>query len=135
MKICFVYSNNKIEEVKKKHKEKYNTNLELVAKHINNNNKLKKQAVFVIGSLFYVQDVVNAAGEIEKINQVGNKILGIVKLLGFWCCIIGCFIDVAKAVLQHDLKSITKIMLRYGLVYLTFFIFPWILRMIQNIFE
>lgn len=134
MKICVIYSNSTIDKFKDRQKQKYNSNLELVAKHINANTELKKKAVFVLGSLLYVQDVVCAAEGIDKIDVAGNTILGIVRKIGYWCCIIGCIIDIIKALMQGDTRSIAKIMMKYALAFGALYIFPWILDLIKSIF-
>lgn len=134
MKICVIYSNTKVEDFKNKQRIKYNSNMELVAKHINADNKLKKQAVFVLGSLFYVQDVVSAASDLGKIDKAGNTILGIVRKIGYWICIVGCIIDIIKSLMQGDTKSIAKIMMKYALAFAALYIFPWMLDLIKEIF-
>lgn len=134
MKICVIYSNSTLEKVKKEQKQRYNFNLELIAKHINSDNRLKKQAIFILGSLLYVNEKVSAAADFGKIDTVGNTILGIVRKIGYWCCIIGCIIDIIKALMQGDTKSIAKIMFKYGLAYAALYIFPWILDLIKSIF-
>jgi len=134
MKVCVIYSNAKAEDFKKKQKIKHNFNMELVAKHINADNKLKKQAVFVLGSLFYVQDVVSAAGDLSKIDKAGGTILQVARKIGYWVCIVGCIIDVLKALMQGDTKSIAKIMMKYALAFSSLYIFPWVLDLIKNIF-
>lgn len=134
MKICVIYLNSTIGKFKDKQKAKYNNNLELVANHINANTKLKKEAVFVLGSLLYVNEIVNAADPLGKIDVAGNTILGIVRKIGYWCCIIGCIIDIIKALMQGDTKSIAKIMMKYALAFGALYIFPWILDMIKSIF-
>ncbi|APC82171.1 hypothetical protein [Clostridium botulinum] len=134
MKVCVIYSNAKVEDLKKKQKIKHNFNMELVAKHINADNKLKKQAVFVLGSLFYVQDVVSASGDLAKIDKAGNTILGIARKIGYWVCIIGCIIDIIRSLMQGDTKSIAKIMMKYALAFAALYIFPWMLDLIRSIF-
>lgn len=134
MQICVIYSNSAINNFKHKQKKKYNENLELVAKHINANNRLKKTAVFVIGSLFYINDKVYAVDSFSKIDKAGNTILEVVRRIGYWCCIIGCIIDIIRALMQGDTKSIAKIMMKYALAFAALFIFPWILDLIKSIF-
>lgn len=134
MKISVIYSNYTIDEFKKTQKDKFNADIELVAKYINSNTELKKKVVFVCGSLLYVNEVVNAADGLEKIDVAGNTMLGIVRKIGYWCCIIGCIIDIIKALMQGDTKSIAKIMMKYALAFGALYIFPWILDLIKSIF-
>ncbi|GAA0735813.1 hypothetical protein [Clostridium oceanicum] len=135
MKICIIYSNTKVENFKRKQRNKHNSNVELVAKHINSNNRLKKEAILVLGTIFYVQDVVSAAGDLGKIDKAGNTILDIVRKIGYWCCIIGCIIDIVKSLMQGDTKSIGKIMMKYALAFTALYFFPWLLDLIKGIFS
>lgn len=134
MQIYVVYSNSTINKFKDRQRQKYNANLELIAKHINANTELKKKAVFVLGSLLYANEVVSAADPLGKIDTAGNTILGIVRRIGYWCCIIGCIIDIIKALMNGDTKSIAKIMMKYALAFGALYIFPWILDLIKSIF-
>jgi hypothetical protein len=134
MKVCFIYSNPTIDKIKKEQKRKFNSNLELVASHIKDDTELKKKFIFVVGSLMYVNEVVNAADPLGKIDTAGNTILGIVRRIGYWCCIIGCIIDIIKALMQGDTKSVAKIMMKYALAFAALYLFPWILDLIKAIF-
>lgn len=135
MKICIIYHNSILENFKQKQREIYNKNLELVAKHINSNSKLKKKAVFVLGSLLYIQENVYAAtNPLNKVDEAGTTILDIVRKVGYWICIIGCIIDIIKALLQGDTRTIAKIMMKYALAFSALYLFPWILDLIKSIF-
>lgn len=134
MQICVIYSNSTIDKFKNRQKKKYNANLELIAKHINADTELKKKTVFILGSLLYVNEVVGAADPFGKIDVAGNTILGIVRKIGYWCCIVGCIIDIIKALMQGDTRSIAKIMMKYALAFSALYIFPWILDLIKSIF-
>lgn len=134
MKICVVYSNTKVKNFKQKQRNKYNQNIELVAKYINQNNKLKKQVVFVLASLFYFQDIVQASADLSKIDRAGNTFLGITRKIGYWVCIVGCAIDIIKNLMQGDTKIVGKIMMKYGLGFASLYFFPWVLDLIKGIF-
>lgn len=134
MKICVIYSNATIDNFKRKQRQKHNENLEIAAKCINADTELKKKAIFVLGSLLYVNEVVNAADPMGKIDVAGNTILGIVRRIGYWCCILGCIMDIVKALMQGDTRSIGKIMMKYALAFGALYIFPWILDLIKSIF-
>lgn len=139
MKVCVIYHNSTIDNFKKKQKDKHNANLEFVAKHlgkhIDADSELGKKAIFVLGSLMYVNEVVNAAEDpMSKIDVAGNTILGIVRRIGYWCCIVGCIMDIIKALMQGDTKSIGKIMMKYALAFGALYVFPWILDLIKSIF-
>lgn len=134
MKICGFVSNEKVNNYKRKQQEKYNENLELVAKHINADTSLKKKAVIVLGSIFYVQDAVNAVANLDKLNKAGNTIIGIVRDIAYWVCFAGFVIDIIKSLMQGDTKSIGKIGIKYGIAFSSLYIFPWVLDLIKDIF-
>lgn len=136
MKVCVIYSNSTLEKIKNIQRVKYNASLELVAKHINADNRLKKMAVFTLGSLLYINDTVYAATDpMGKVNKAGSTILGIVRTIGYWICILGCIMEIVKALMQGDTKSIAKIMMKFGLAFAALFVFPWILDLIKSIFS
>lgn len=135
MKICIVYYNNTLENIKNRQKQKYNENLELVAKKINNDTRLKRMAVFTLGNLLYINDTVYAADPLSKVDKAGGTILGIVRKVGYWICIIGCIIDIIKALIQGDTKSVAKVMMKYALAFGALYVFPWILDLIKSIFS
>lgn len=134
MKIFSMYSNSAIDKFKMRQKRKYDENIEFVAKHINANSELKKRAIFVLGSLFYINDIVYASDQLGKVDVVGNTMLQMVRKIGYWICIIGCIIDICKALMQGDTKSIAKIMMKYALAFAALFVFPWILDTIKLMF-
>lgn len=134
MKVCIIYSNPTVDKFKNRHKEKLDFNLQFANKHINLKNKeLEKKIVFVLGSLLYVQSAVNASG-LDKIDVAGNTILGIARKIGYWCCILYCLVDIIKALMQGDSKSIAKIMMKYSLAFGALYIFPEILNLIRSMF-
>jgi len=135
MKVCFIYCNRNLENIKLRQKQRYREDLELVAKHINANSKLKKQFIFIVAMVFFLKGtMVYAAGPMDKVNVAGNTMLGIVRGIGYWCCLIGCIVDIIKALMQGDTKSVAKVMMKYGLAYGALFMFPWILDIIKGIF-
>ncbi|BDR80996.1 hypothetical protein [Clostridium tetani] len=135
MKICVFYYSAKVKNFKRKQRIKYNSNIELIAKHINKDTSLKRQAVFLLGSLLYVQDTVNAATDtFGKIDKAGSTILGIVRKIGYWICIVGCILDIIKALMQGDTRNVAKIMMKYALAFSALYVFPWILDLIKSIF-
>lgn len=137
MKIYIFYENATLRRLKNMQIQRYNNSLEIAAKKINLNSKLRKEFIFVLGTLFYINDTVNAyaVDPLSKVDKAGNTILGIVRRIGYWCCIIGCVIDVIKALMQGDTKSIAKIMMKYALAFGALYIFPWILDLIKGIFQ
>lgn len=136
MQVCIIYENAYLRKLKNIQMKKYSDSLEFVAKRINANMKLKREFVFVAGSLLYVSNIASAATKdpMAKVDIAGNTILNIVRRIGYWCCIMMCIVDVIKSLLQGDTKSIAKIMMKYAFAFAALYMFPWILDLIKSIF-
>lgn len=112
---------------------------EYIAKKINNDTKLKGMVIFVAGSLMYCKSfVVNAAPKtvdaISKIDSAGFTMLSLVRTIGYWICIIMCVIEILRALMQGDTKSIGKIIIKYILAFAAFYFLPWLFDIIKGIF-
>lgn len=134
MEICIIYENSTLREFKERQKIKYNENLELIAKHINADNKLKKMFIFTLGSLFFLSNKVYAADPLKKIDVTGGTLLNVIRRVGYWICIIACIIEIVKSIMQGDVKSVGKIMMKFALGFAALYIFPWILDLIRSSF-
>ena len=135
MQVCVIYCNDTLENIKENQKRKYREDMDLIAKHIISNSKTKKRFIVALATLFFLTDTVFAADPMAKINVAGNTILNIVRTIGYYCCLIGCIIDIIKVLMQGDTKSVAKVMMKYGLAYGALFIFPWIMDLIKSIFS
>ena len=128
--------NYEFKTLNKKHRE----DMELIATRINSNTRTKRAAIFLLGSLFYFNNVatsVMAANKdpLQALPIIGNKIYGIIQMAGWFICAIGCAIAVLKALMEGDTKSIPKVMMRFGMGFAALYIFPAFLDMIKNIFS
>ena len=94
------------------------------------NNKLYKLTVFVLANFMYIEKVKAA-----DINVAGNKILGISRNIGYWACLIMATIEIIKALVQGDTKSITSIITKYSIGYAALFLLPWLFDLIRSIFS
>lgn len=71
---------------------------------------------------------------LQKIDQAGLLILGIVRRIGYWGCIILCVMDIIKQLMEGNTKNTWKTMMKYALAFAALYLFPWILDMIKGIF-
>lgn len=112
-------------------------NMELLAKEINKDNRLKKMAVFVLGSLMYA-DNVHAAGNtvdaITKLNAAGNTLLGVMQTIGYWVALIMCIVEILKSLSAGDTKSIGRIIVKYLMAFAGIFVLKWLFDLIRLTF-
>ncbi|MBU3179078.1 hypothetical protein KPL47_22540 [Clostridium estertheticum] len=128
--------NHEFKSLSRKHAE----DMELIATKIIGNTRTKKATVFLLGSLMYFNNVVTTVMAANKdplktLPIVGNKILDIIQMFGWFICAIGCAIAVLKALMAGDTKSIPKIMMGFGMGFASLYLFPAFLDMIKGIFN
>lgn len=135
MQVICVYHSSFLQQLKDRKKRKKLYQFELLAKEINDNPKLRKITIFTLGNLLYCQQALaNTTANVAKINQAGNTILGICRTIGYWTCILMCISSIIKDLLQGDTRSIAKIITKYALAFSSFYLLPWILDIIKDIF-
>jgi len=116
-------------------KNKEITELEQIAKKINRNAKLKKTAIFVLGSLLYCSTALAKGADTAKINSGGMKILSLTRDIGYWIAIILASFEIIKNLMQGDTKSTGKSIMKYSLGYGSLYLLPWIFDLIKSIFS
>ncbi|MFT5875306.1 MAG: hypothetical protein ACI8WT_004289 [Clostridium sp.] len=139
MEILIVKNNKTIvnyefKTLSRKHAE----DMELIATRINSDTRTKRAAVFALGSLLYLNNIVVMAASKDPLKTlpiVGNKIYGIIQMFGWFICAIGCAVAVLKALMEGDTKSIPKIMMRFGMGFASLYLFPAFLDMIKGVFS
>jgi len=72
---------------------------------------------------------------LAKIEAGGQRILNIVRTIGFWLILIKAIAEVVKAGLNGDRNAITQIIITYVLIYASLFFLPWALRLVEEIFK
>jgi hypothetical protein len=92
--------------------------------------RIKQLSVFVLANCFYVQTVYAA-----NIDAAGQKVLGVCRNVGYWVCLIMATIEIIKALMQGNTKSITPIITKYAVGYGALFFLPWIFDLIKSIFS
>lgn len=97
---------------------------------------IEKLVVISLACMFMLGKVAHASTEAEdKIGIAGNKFFGIVKVLGYWLCLIGCIAEILKSVATGSSKDIGKIMIKYILIFGAMYIMPWAFDLIKEMFE
>lgn len=122
-----------IREIKRERKELQK--MDSIATKIMGNPRLKKLVVFTIAGLNYASTVLaDTTDAIGKINTGGFMILGIVQTIGYWLCLIGCIMEILKAIMNGSSKDVGKIMLKYLLVFGSLYLMPFGFNLIREIF-
>lgn len=130
-------------EYKELKEAKENTG-EYIAKKILNDPRVKKMAVFFLGSMLYLNNLSvevmastgpNVTKFNSKVNEIGNMFVGIIQTIGYWTCLIMCAVEILKCLFQGDTKSLTKIICKYLMAFAGLYVLPWIFELIKSMFS
>ena len=130
-------------------KQKCDDSLNEITNKISKSKIAKGSFIFVLANMMYsqakasslgqdAQEVANSKALVDtttKLTHAGNAIFGIVQTVGYWLILIMCIIEILKCLMQGDTKSIAKVMMKFGLAYASFYLFPWILDLIRTVFS
>ena len=70
----------------------------------------------------------------EAINIAGEKILSLIRDVGYWIAIILCSKDVLKHLMRGHLESVGSVIAIYGLSFGVLYFLPWLFDLIKSIF-
>ncbi len=76
-----------------------------------------------------------AEAAVSGLDKVGYTILVILQRLGYWGCLIGCFVEILKSLLSSGNKDIWKIFFKYLLIFAILYMLPWAFDLIREIFS
>lgn len=102
------------------------------------NKPLYKTMVFTVALLNY--SVVafadpNVQTTMSKIDKLGYTALSMLKKIGFWLCVICCFVEILRSFLNSDARDVWKIFFKYITIYLVLHFLPYAFQLISGIFE
>lgn len=72
---------------------------------------------------------------LSKIDKAGLLILGIVRRIGYWACIILALMDIVKSLMEGSTKDIWKTIAKYTVAFATLYLLPWLFDLIASIFS
>lgn len=104
--------------------------------HIKRNRRKYRVLVTIIAltiDLSTVSSFALAPGT-EAINVAGEKILGLIRDVGYWVAIILCSKDVLKHLMRGHMESVGSIIAIYGLSFGVLYFLPWLFDLIKSIF-
>lgn len=110
--------------------------LDRAIKHIKRNKNKYMLLVTIVAltiDLTAVSSFALAPGT-EAINVAGEKILGLIRDIGYWVAIILCSKDVLKHLMRGHMESIGSIIAIYGLSFGVLYFLPWLFDLIKSIF-
>jgi hypothetical protein len=71
---------------------------------------------------------------VEAIDAAGQKILDLIRRVGYWIAIILCSKDVLKHSMRCHIESIGSVIAMYGLSFGVLYFLPWLFDLIKSIF-
>ena len=71
---------------------------------------------------------------VQAIDAAGQKILGLIRRVGYWIAIILCSKDVLKHCMRGHVESIGSVIAMYGLSFGVLYFLPWLFDLIKSIF-
>ena len=71
---------------------------------------------------------------VEAIDAAGQKILDLIRRVGYWIAIILCSKDVLKHCMRGHVESIGSVIAMYGLSFGVLYFLPWLFDLIKSIF-
>ena len=100
-------------------------------------NKKKYMTLVILIALTVNLSCINAfavAPGSAAIDAVGQKILDLVRKVGYWIGVILCSKDVLKHCMRGHLDSIGSVIAMYGMSFGALYFLPWLFDLIKNIF-
>ena len=71
---------------------------------------------------------------VAAIDAAGQKILDLIRRVGYWIAIILCSKDVLKHCMRGHVESIGSVIAMYGLSFGVLYFLPWLFDLIKSIF-
>lgn len=100
------------------------------------NKKLSKMLVTITASLMnYAPAFADSAQAASKIGVAGQTLFGICQSAAYWVCLVMCAIEIIRALMSADTKSVSKIIAKYLVGFGAIYFLPWAFDMIRDIFS
>ena len=110
--------------------------LDKVIDHIKRNKKRYMLLVIVIALTIDLTTVSSFAltPGVQAIDEAGQKILDLIRRVGYWIAIILCSKDVLKHCMRGHVESIGSVIALYGMSFGVLYFLPWLFDLIKSIF-
>lgn len=110
--------------------------LDKVIDHIKRNKKKYMLLVTIIALTIDLSTITSFAltPGVAAIDAAGQKILDLIRRVGYWVAIILCSKDVLKHCMRGHVESIGSVIAMYGLSFGVLYFLPWLFDLIKSIF-
>ena len=110
--------------------------LDKVIDHIKRNKKKYMLLVTIIALTIDLSTITSFAltPGVQAIDAAGQKILDLIRRVGYWIAIILCSKDVLKHCMRGHVESIGSVIAMYGLSFGVLYFLPWLFDLIKSIF-
>lgn len=98
--------------------------------------RLYKILVFTIAGVSYSLNAYADVGDaITRIDSVGFIFLSIFQRVGYWGCLLGCFVEILKSLMNTGSKDVWKIFAKYLIIFAILYLLPWAFDFIKEVFK
>ena len=98
--------------------------------------RLYKILVFTVASMSYSANVLADTGTaLNNIDKIGFVFLSIFQKVGYWGCLLGCFVEILKSLMNTGTKDIWKIFMKYMVIFAILYLLPWAFDLIKETFS
>ena len=110
--------------------------LDKAIEHIKRNKKKYMLLVTIIALTIDLSTITSFAltPGVAAIDAAGQKILDLIRRVGYWIAIILCSKDVLKHCMRGHVESIGSVIAMYGLSFGVLYFLPWLFDLIKSIF-
>lgn len=97
--------------------------------------RLYKVLVFTVAAMGYSANVLADTGSaLNNIDKIGFVFLSIFQKVGYWGCLLGCFVEILKSLMNTGTKDIWKIFMKYMVIFAILYLLPWAFDLIKETF-
>ena len=98
--------------------------------------RLYKTLVFTVAGLSFA---INAHADVNDalagVDSVGFIFLTIFQKVGYWGCLLGCFVEILKSLMNTGTKDIWRIFMKYIIIFAILYLLPWAFDFIKDTFS
>ena len=99
--------------------------------------RLYKILIFTVAgvALYSTNAHADVNDAMNGLDKVGRIFLTIFQRVGYWGCLLGCFVEILKSLTSSGTKDIWKIFAKYMIIFMIFYMLPWAFNVVAEIFS